>query len=64
MEIENTQIYTAKDFASDQDVKWCPGCGDYSILNKYKAFFLKLESKKRTWPSFQELAVLRGFRII
>lgn len=25
-------VYTAKDFASDQDVRWCPGCGDYSIL--------------------------------
>ncbi|GAB4249137.1 MAG: 2-oxoacid:ferredoxin oxidoreductase subunit beta [Vicingaceae bacterium] len=24
--------YTAKDFASDQDVRWCPGCGDYAIL--------------------------------
>jgi 2-oxoglutarate ferredoxin oxidoreductase subunit beta len=23
---------TAKDFASDQEVRWCPGCGDYSIL--------------------------------
>jgi 2-oxoglutarate/2-oxoacid ferredoxin oxidoreductase subunit beta len=23
---------TRKDFASDQDVRWCPGCGDYSIL--------------------------------
>ena len=23
---------TSKDFASDQDVRWCPGCGDYSIL--------------------------------
>ncbi|MCE1189149.1 MAG: 2-oxoacid:ferredoxin oxidoreductase subunit beta [Ignavibacteria bacterium] len=23
---------TAKDFASNQDVRWCPGCGDYSIL--------------------------------
>jgi 2-oxoglutarate ferredoxin oxidoreductase subunit beta len=26
------QKLTAKDFASDQDVRWCPGCGDYSIL--------------------------------
>lgn len=25
---------TAKDFVSDQDVKWCPGCGDYSILKQ------------------------------
>ena len=23
---------SAKDFSSDQDVRWCPGCGDYSIL--------------------------------
>jgi 2-oxoglutarate ferredoxin oxidoreductase subunit beta len=23
---------TSKDFSSDQEVRWCPGCGDYSIL--------------------------------
>ena len=23
---------TSKDFMSDQDIRWCPGCGDYSIL--------------------------------
>src|SRR4051812_37850360 len=23
---------TRKDFVSDQDVRWCPGCGDYAIL--------------------------------
>ena len=23
---------SAKDFASDQDVRWCPGCGDYAVL--------------------------------
>jgi 2-oxoglutarate ferredoxin oxidoreductase subunit beta len=27
---------TAKDFASDQEVRWCPGCGDYSILAQMK----------------------------
>ncbi len=26
------QTLTAKDFATDQEVRWCPGCGDYSIL--------------------------------
>lgn len=26
------QKLTAKDFASDQEVRWCPGCGDYAIL--------------------------------
>ena len=24
--------YTFKDFKSDQEVRWCPGCGDYSVL--------------------------------
>ena len=27
-----TTALTAKDFASDQEVRWCPGCGDYAIL--------------------------------
>jgi 2-oxoglutarate/2-oxoacid ferredoxin oxidoreductase subunit beta len=25
---------TSKDFSSDQDVRWCPGCGDYTILKQ------------------------------
>lgn len=31
-EAESVPKYTRKDFASDQDIRWCPGCGDYSIL--------------------------------
>ncbi len=27
-----TAPLTAKDFQTDQDIRWCPGCGDYSIL--------------------------------
>ena len=27
-----TKPLTAKDFATDQEVRWCPGCGDYAIL--------------------------------
>ena len=29
---EVTKITTAKDWASDQEVRWCPGCGDYAVL--------------------------------
>src|SRR3954463_279850 len=29
------------DFASDQDVRWCPGCGDYSILMQTKKVLAK-----------------------
>ena len=28
--------YQPKDFASDQEVRWCPGCGDYAILAQMK----------------------------
>ena len=31
------QVLTAKDFATDQDVRWCPGCGDYSILKQVQS---------------------------
>ncbi|MBI70020.1 MAG: 2-oxoacid:ferredoxin oxidoreductase subunit beta [Phycisphaerae bacterium] len=28
--------YKAKDFATNQDVRWCPGCGDYAVLTAMK----------------------------
>ncbi len=30
--MKNIKQYTRKDFVSDQEVKWCAGCGDFSIL--------------------------------
>jgi len=33
---------TRKDFVSDQDVRWCPGCGDYSILAQVQKVFPEL----------------------
>ena len=30
---ESLQNLTKKDFTSDQEVRWCPGCGDYAILS-------------------------------
>lgn len=30
----NEVILTKKDFESDQDVRWCPGCGDYAVLSQ------------------------------
>lgn len=34
MSEETAVKLTSKDFASDQEVRWCPGCGDYSILKQ------------------------------
>ena len=33
---------TTKDFKSDQEVRWCPGCGDYAILAAFQAFLPEL----------------------
>jgi 2-oxoglutarate ferredoxin oxidoreductase subunit beta len=30
---QQTIQYTQKDFKSDQEVRWCPGCGDHAVLN-------------------------------
>lgn len=37
---------SAKDFASDQEVRWCPGCGDYSILAQVKKVMAMLGTKR------------------
>lgn len=33
MDNNSNYRFTPKDFKSDQEVKWCPGCGDHAILN-------------------------------
>ncbi|MEY4348025.1 MAG: 2-oxoglutarate oxidoreductase subunit KorB [Actinomycetota bacterium] len=37
---------TAKEFKSDQEVRWCPGCGDYAILAGVQSFLPELGVKK------------------
>lgn len=39
-------VYKRKDFMSDQDVKWCPGCGDYSILAAVQMALPKIGVRK------------------
>src|ERR1700710_2100199 len=38
---------TAKDFKSDQEVRWCPGCGDYAILAAVQSFMPELEIARK-----------------
>ncbi|HEY2505743.1 MAG TPA: 2-oxoacid:ferredoxin oxidoreductase subunit beta [Streptosporangiaceae bacterium] len=38
----DTKLAT-KDFKSDQEVRWCPGCGDYAILAAFQSFLPELE---------------------
>ena len=43
---EEIQTYTAKDFASDQEVKWCPGRGDYSMLKQVQSILPEIGIKR------------------
>jgi 2-oxoglutarate/2-oxoacid ferredoxin oxidoreductase subunit beta len=37
---------TRKDFTSDQEVRWCPGCGDYAVLAAFQGFMPELGIKR------------------
>ena len=38
---------TRKEFGSDQEVRWCPGCGDYIVLNAVQGFLPELGLQPR-----------------
>ena len=40
--MSEVQKLKKKDFVSDQDIRWCPGCGDYTILNTVQKVFPEL----------------------
>ena len=40
------KVNTAKDFSSDQEVRWCPGCGDYSILKQVQSVMPEINVPK------------------
>ncbi|MFD1152504.1 2-oxoacid:ferredoxin oxidoreductase subunit beta, partial [Saccharothrix hoggarensis] len=40
------QPQKAKDYKSDQEVRWCPGCGDYVVLNAVQSFLPTLGLKR------------------
>ena len=57
---------STKDFKSDQEVRWCPGCGDYAILAAFQSFLPELGDPARE-PGLHlrhrllvPVAVLRG----
>jgi len=40
-----SNVLTAKDFTTDQEVRWCPGCGDYAILKALRATLADIASQ-------------------
>ena len=50
---DSATTYERSDFQSDQEVRWCPGCGDYTILAAVQNFFadLGVEREKHVFVS-------------
>ena len=42
MSTTQVAVTTKKDWTSDQEVRWCPGCGDYGILLEKTDFLNKI----------------------
>ena len=53
-EIVEIPNLTAKDFQTDQDVRWCPGCGDYSILKQVQTVMPNIGIPK------EEIVIISG----
>lgn len=49
MEFKHPDDYTKKDFVSNQDIRWCSGCGDYHIHNALTSTWSKLGIKKENF---------------
>ncbi len=47
--MSETQQYTFKDFKSDAEVRWCPGCGDIAILKAVQTAFAKMNIPKENF---------------
>jgi 2-oxoglutarate ferredoxin oxidoreductase subunit beta len=49
--MEETKVlqYTAKDFKSDQEIRWCPGCGDHAVLSSVQKALSELGIPKEKY---------------
>ncbi len=54
MMTQETQKITAKTYKSDQEVRWCPGCGDFAIMNSIQKAMAELGLPK------EKVAVISG----
>lgn len=48
MNAQPAEKLTAKDFASDQEIRWCPGCGDYAILKSVQRTLADIGARRET----------------
>src|ERR1700675_3944063 len=52
---------TKKSFQTDQEVRWCPGCGDYAILSAVQSVFPDLGIKRENFVAVSGIGWPRRF---
>ena len=55
------QHLTNKDFISNEEVRWCPGCGDYAILRAMQKTLPKLEKNRENFVFISGIGFMRKF---
>ena len=58
---ENLEKRTFKDMASDQEIRWCPGCGDYSILRQVQMVTAALDIPRKDMVFFSGIGCSSRF---
>lgn len=51
-----------KDFTSDQEVRWCPGCGDYAVLAAFQGMMPELGIKRENTVIVSGIGAARASR--
>ena len=59
---DTTTGYERSDFQSDQEVRWCPGCGDYTILASVQNFMAGIDMIARSTCSSPASGARRASR--
>ena len=60
---ENQNTYTAKDYKSDQEVRWCPGCGDHAIMNaiqRERGKYITKDALRRLESFFDKMLAIKA----
>ena len=58
----NDQPQTGKEYTSDQEVRWCPGCGDYAVLKAVQGFLPELGLRRENIVFVSGIGCSRGSR--
>lgn len=56
--------YTPKDFKSNQEIRWCPGCGDHGIINSVQKAMVELGYPKESWAVISGIGCSSRFPLL